>query len=884
MSLILALALGFVSHGAAQEPVVFPNGKPKNLPRKVWNETFPWISREKPSFLCAYVTVRDAVVLADPRNLQVEIKKTTFLQSRQDRVNVFFHVGDILVVNGNTYALLVETIRPFSDSDGQIKENESGYLGWLNVNDLTIFSQNQPGILFALEEEESGISRKAMLINKLPEKKGDFKELLGNIQFLDKPAADGKKNTQRGLFSIYYIIDVFPKGSLPGTESYFLLSTGRETLPADHKNQILGWVRKDRVVEWNTRECMEPYRNFEQSGDSPYERKSPGLYFKSKEALLDYVKFAKGKEKRLGEPLFQAELDEFLKDKLISKEEIGGSNWSWTYPMARFPILETTILPSPYNLRAYRVGVIGDVFTADGTVAVQARKSDLLRHEIEKLKASTGKIQIKFVLDATFGMDKWFKSGSKAVENIISDVQTLGGSSGAGLKVEFSVNFYRDKREVQGGPVFQGFPFMVGQTAIALLKNAKAVGGWDDPDAVFLGIEKSLTKDGAKFDKDAIKVLIVIGDDGDQNEPALIENIAGLIENEGKGNPVSFFAVSVGNQEVQRYRDFSTQMNELCSQLNSCEKAKREKSILSRNLPPAQLAIARRMLNSFKVAEFIRDQDGSKVVERISQKFQESMREMRIKMEEYRKVISGEEENSGVLVSGNADNDGVAGAYRMAWKDQVLNQIREKGFDPILLARNGVQLFQEAWVLETDPLETESTRDLDDPESTIKSPSVRFMWYVDKPDFRDLKDYVGQVVAGRDWDPKTLQDTWIESLNRVTYGDLIKKATQDETLKQGEFGTPERVFKKVFKGIKVKTSILKMDFGEISNISPNDVKKQYTQLKAKYQRMDAVINSRRFLFDTPVGETSILGDPRQYWYEVEQGQAEKAWLDRQIFP
>jgi hypothetical protein len=55
-------------------------------------------------------------------------------------------------------------------------------------------------------------------------------------------------------------------------------------------------------------------------------------------------------------------------------------------------------------------------------------------------------------------------------------------------------------------------------------------------------------------------------------------------------------------------------------------------------------------------------------------------------------------------------------------------------------------------------------------------------------------------------------------------------------------------------------------------------------LKAKYQRMDAVINNRRFLFDTPSGETALLGDPRQYWYEVEQGQAEKAWLDRQIFP
>jgi hypothetical protein len=48
--------------------------------------------------------------------------------------------------------------------------------------------------------------------------------------------------------------------------------------------------------------------------------------------------------------------------------------------------------------------------------------------------------------------------------------------------------------------------------------------------------------------------------------------------------------------------------------------------------------------------------------------------------------------------------------------------------------------------------------------------------------------------------------------------------------------------------------------------------------------MDAVEKNRRFLFGEQFGEISTLGDPRQYWYEVEQGQDLKAWLDRQIFP
>jgi hypothetical protein len=879
----------------SQNGVVFPNGKPEVIPNKFrnksaentdaknWKEVFPWLAISKPAFLCAYITSRDAEVFMDPKNPASIIKKANFLQGRQDRSLFPFHVGDVFGEKGNEFLLLVEAVNPNSDSDGKIKENEDGYFGWVHINNLTIFLQSKGApTLYALEEEKTGISRKAMLINKLPEKKTDFKELIGNIQFLDKPSTEGKKTTQRGLFSIYYIVDVFPKGSRAGRESHFLLSTGSETFHTEHRNQILGWVRKDRVVEWNTRECIEPYRNFEQSGDSPYERERPGLYFKSREALLDYVKFAKEKEIRVSDPLFLAELNEFLKDKLISKEEIGGANWSWTYPMARFPILESDNLQSPYNHRIYRVGVIGDVFTADGTVAIQARKSDLLRHEIEKLKASTGKIQVKFVMDATFGMDKWFKSGATAVENIINDVQNIGGSQSKDrLGYEFSVNFYRDIREVESGPVFQDFPFLKGPGAIGLLKNAKAVGGWDDPDAVFLGIEKSLTSSKSKFDHDAIKVLIVIGDDGDQNTPGLIEGVSALIEAEGKGNPINFFAVSVGNQDIPRYRDFSSQMRELCSSLNRNERSRREKSIAARQLPPAQESIARRMLSSFKVAEMIMDQDGSRVTARISEKFQESMREMRVKMEEYRKVISGDEENTGVFVT---DGDGIAGAYRMAWKDQVLNQIRERGFDPLLLARNGVQLFQEAWVLETDPLETKKTRDLEDPNKTIFSPCVRFLWFVDKPDFDGLRGYVNQVVSGKDWDPKTLQDTWIEALNRTTYGDLIKKASQDESLRSDQFGTPEKVFKQVFKGIKLQSAILKMDFNEVGILSPNDIKKQYCKLQTKLKRMDAVEKNRRFLFGEQFGEISTLGDPRQYWYEVEQGQDLKAWLDRQIFP
>lgn len=866
----------------SQDGIVFPNGKPEQVPKKNWKEVFSWLPVSKPAFLCAYITASDVEVFNDPQKPSSMRRKATFLQGRQDRSPNPFHVGDVFGERGNEFVLLVEAVKPNDDNDGKIKENQEGYFGWVHISSVTIFLQSPNLTLYAFEEEETGISRKAMLINKLPEKKTDFKELIGNVQFLDKPSPEGKKTTQRGLFSIYYIVDVFPKGSRPGRESHFLLSTGRETVPGDHRNQILGWVRKDRVVEWNTRECIEPYRNFEQSGNSPYERVRPGLYFKSREALQDYVKFVRGKEKRASEPLFQSMLNEFLKDKLISKEEIGGANWSWTYPMARFPILESATLQAPYNHRVYRVGVIGDVFTADGTVAIQARKSDLLRHEIEKLKASTGKIQVKFVMDATFGMDKWFKSGASAVENIIKEVELIGGKFGANkLGIEFSVNFYRDIREVEGGPVFKGNPFMRGQAAIGLLKNAKAVGGWDDPDAVFLGIEKSLTEKQSKFDKDAIKVLIIIGDDGDQNTPGLIEAATALIEAEGKGNPVNFFAVSVGSQDIPRYRDFSSQMRDLCSTLNRNERSKREKSLAARQLPPGQQSMARRMLSSYTVAEMITEQDGSTVTSRISEKLKESLREMRVKLEEYRKVSSGEEENTAVL---STDEEGIAGAYRMAWKEQVLNQIRDRGFDPLLLARSGVQLFQEAWVLETDPLETENTRDLDDPTQTITSPCVRFLWFVDKPDFIKLKDYVSTVVSGKDWDPKTLQDTWIEALNQSTYGDLIKKAKQDESLKNVEFGTPEKLFKQVFKGLKVRISILKMDFNEIAIISPNDIRKQYAQLKTKLKRMDDVDKDRGFLFGEQVGETSILRGPRQYWYEVEQGQALKAWLDRQIFP
>lgn len=846
----------------------FPNGKPGEVPVQLWNDHFPFIAIEKKAPLCAYITVKHAPVFADPAGVH-KIGTATFPQANK---GFPFHVGDVAKSNGLTYVLLVEKEVPASATNLKIKQNADGYYGWVATENVTVFphSDEQP-ILFALEDKNSSISRKAMLINKLPENKGDFSELLGNVQFLDQPNASGKKNTQRSLFSIYYIVDVFPKSAEPGKEEYLLLAATRETKPGKEA-QILGWVRKNRLVEWNTRECLEPYRNAEQSAALPPERKRPGLYFKSRADVQAYVEFIRGKEKKAGDPEFEKELAAFLQNKLISREEIGNANWSWTYPMARFPILENATLPTPLaDHRVYRVGVIGDVYTNDGAVVLQARRSDLLRHEIEKLKAASQIIQVKFVLDATFGMDPWFKTGAMAVEKIIQEVQ---GIKADGLQVQFSVNFYRDRREVEGGPVFQGFDFMTGQAAINLLRNAKAVGGWDDPDAVYLGLERAISDPGDKrrFAADAIKVLIVVGDDGNNEDAVALQALEKLIETEGRSSPVNFFAVAVGDQEIPRYQDFPRQMKQLCAGLNQAERVKRQKSIEKSGLPDREKKAALRQLERFSVAQFLQDRDGNKVSRSIEEKFRDAVKEMRLKTEEFTKVISGAVENSSVPVEAG---DPVAGAYRMAWRDQVLNSLKEKGFEPLLLAQKGVQLFQEAWVLEVDPL-----------EEVVKNtapPCVRFMWYVDKPDFIALHKYVTNVVAGKEWDQGKVQEIWIQALNGTVAGDLVKKTSRAELLKQNELGTPEKIFRKVFKGIQVRSSILKMDFNEIATSSANDVRREYQQLNTSLQRMDAVSKDRSFRFSDQGNDAFRVGQPTQYWYATDQGQL-KAWLDRQIFP
>ena len=217
----------------------------------------------------------------------------------------------------------------------------------------------------------------------------------------------------------------------------------------------------------------------------------------------------------------------------------------------------------------YKIGYIGDVFVPGGpgqqAIMIPGPVIAEQRQKAREVLRQAAKIQVVFVIDATFSMDDWFSDENQGkvgrVETIVRQIMKATqdlrdeefkvGQSQLRPSVEFSMNFYRDRED--GELAFESNGFLGAADALRILNKQKAIGGGKPFEAVFYGLSQAL--DRVKFDDFATKLVILIGDSGNYPEDDLTaDKTAEQFFHGRQRRWIVFFAVVVGINENDNNR------------------------------------------------------------------------------------------------------------------------------------------------------------------------------------------------------------------------------------------------------------------------------------------------------------------------------------------
>lgn len=480
---------------AGAEAVRSPDGKP--LPQKLQMDgDWPlqvWV---------AYEGLRPTVLPgkgqpANPACAPFEFMDSACLAGKE------YQVGD------RVYRLLVR-------ADG---EKIAQYFGWADRNYLI----EEPR---ASQHLATGVYRKAMIVNTAQTIHIDAGSATGGVAVYLAPHATAPTIPSFRLFTIFFIWgdddDFVLLGSNPNIEP----NDPREKLRAT----VLGWVKRDRVCEWSTRQAV--YWNTASTLPSASTRrgdKNVGRIYRNPADA----------HAALGDPSVKPRFTENVHDG-ISPEP--------PHDQTRFPVLdwvpdERTPADMP-GRKLLKVGVVGDFVTAAGERVATQREILEIQNRLAALRDVVERTELLFVIDDTSSMKTWFKTAADSAVRILQAVRKESG------KLHVAVAFYND---VIGG-AGTGVDTMRlvdaqarGADVVARLRDHQPREGGDPREMVFYGLARSVREAG--FSPHARKLLVLLGDMGDksnENDPlhtAEAEVVAELLP-DGE-SPIEFYALHV---------------------------------------------------------------------------------------------------------------------------------------------------------------------------------------------------------------------------------------------------------------------------------------------------------------------------------------------------
>ena len=365
--------------------------------------------------------------------------------------------------------------------------------GWIRKNRMLLWSS---GLL----DPTTRINRKVFLLNRADDinnliervKGGQKKEL---VDIFNGPGGDYSKNN-KNIYEFYFVLK---KETTKGGLEYYLLSKSSKISSDNVEESIVGWIRQNRLSEWDTRIALEP--NFSQEAFDERKQNSTTLKILAFGNQTSAESYASNGKVNKNDVFWNNDPVLFETNQLASsdpKRFNGG--------VVRFPLLSQ--FPN-----YYRSGVITKIaVVGEGQKKLEdwAEVSyDGFRTAIQQSRIAKDNYNVLYLVEGTKGMQRYKQS----IIESIKDVQlALSGVQ----NVKYGAAIYRDIAEREQGRLFDIEPLAANTAKITEFLHNSEFNNWYDNDAVcsmYYGLYQSLLEAG--FNKNHTNIIIWIGNNGD---------------------------------------------------------------------------------------------------------------------------------------------------------------------------------------------------------------------------------------------------------------------------------------------------------------------------------------------------------------------------------
>ncbi len=395
--------------------------------------------------------------------------------------------------------------------------------------------------------------KKAMVLNVW--KEDNVEALKQKPKYYDAPSTSAKMVDEAGTYQIRYVYKEIPGFILVGTDPGFSAASRADT-------SIIGWVPTTHITPWDHRVAWElnwyPQAASEREWIDHSKQISRGvLIFDSLESTNLY------QDTRTFTSLDQFEKIAYAETPIYDKRQPGKFD--------RFPVLnDDKALAEGFDFfDPQRVGVIGKISTAKGDLDKQ--KMIKLGKEVLEIEENQRKINVIFVIDATFSMDVYSGSVAIALDSAMSYINREQQDKKSRNTFKFGAVLYRDEAETNPVHVHSNqFTQDIGELGAWITKymNPAYYGKDKDlPEAVYYGIDQALT--AYLPNREQTNYIIVIGDAGDhgnKNKTKTFVSESKLI-NKLADRHINLLSYQVHRPDQKAvdstYREFEAQMKRL---------------------------------------------------------------------------------------------------------------------------------------------------------------------------------------------------------------------------------------------------------------------------------------------------------------------------------
>ncbi len=325
------------------------------------------------------------------------------------------------------------------------------------------------GYIMARRMPDSKLIKKALIVNR--PQSGNIESDIG---YYDNPGLSGRPRGKISIFEVRFIFAESKKAMLVGRTDRMLRDNSESVLT--------GWIDKNHVISWNTLIGVE-------FGKDNYRDRAGceiGKIFSSERKLA-----------RKAPPMFTE----------------GKTPEPMPYYANRFPTLKKLD-----NGARYKIAYIGNAFGEGGKV-YSATEVDAEKNKVMKVIQNEN-VQIAILIDGTKGMENHIAAVKTALKNFLGEYQGRDG-----MTANIAIAVYRDYPV--GDRVFEkmtGFTKDL-NTLRKAVNNVRIITSHGDdsgpgkyPEAVFLGISRTMNELRWKSRKKGEKYILLIGDHGNHEQ------------------------------------------------------------------------------------------------------------------------------------------------------------------------------------------------------------------------------------------------------------------------------------------------------------------------------------------------------------------------------